>query len=47
MEMQWLLEAIVPNYQSISDFRKQNPAGLRKQQSLSGKRTTLPQTTGD
>ncbi|MFV8356741.1 transposase, partial [Flavobacterium sp. XS1P32] len=25
MEMQWLLEAIVPNYHSISDFRKNNP----------------------
>jgi len=24
MEMQWLLEAIVPNYHSISDFRKDN-----------------------
>ncbi|WP_370628773.1 transposase [Flavobacterium sp. SOK18b] len=22
MEMQWLLEAIIPNYHSISDFRK-------------------------
>jgi len=47
IELQWLLEDIRPNYQSISDFRKQNPTGLRKQQSLSGKRTTLPQTTGD
>jgi transposase len=30
IELQWLLEAICPNYHSISDFRKQNPAGLRK-----------------
>ena len=47
IELQWLLEDIRPNYHSISDFRKQNPTGLRKQQSLSGKRATLPQTTGD
>jgi transposase len=25
MEMQWLLEDIRPNYQSITDFRKNNP----------------------
>ena len=30
MEMQWLLEAIVPNYHSISDFRKNNPVALKK-----------------
>ena len=30
IELQWLLEDIRPNYHSISDFRKQNPAGLRK-----------------
>ena len=30
IEMQWLLCGLVPNYHSISDFRKSNPAGLRK-----------------
>ncbi|MFV8360776.1 IS1182 family transposase [Flavobacterium sp. LS1P3] len=30
MEMQWLLEAIVPNYHSISDFRKDNSLALKK-----------------
>ena len=30
IELQWLLEDIRPNYHSISDFRKQNPAGLSK-----------------
>ena len=30
MEMQWLLEAIIPNYHSISDFRKNNPNALKK-----------------
>ena len=30
IELQWLLEDIRSNYHSISDFRKQNPAGLRK-----------------
>ena len=30
IEFQWLLEAVCPNYHSISDFRKQNHAGLRK-----------------
>uniref|UniRef100_UPI001E35C422 IS1182 family transposase n=1 Tax=Flavobacterium sp. ACAM 123 TaxID=1189620 RepID=UPI001E35C422 len=29
IELQWLLCGIVPNYHSISDFRKQNPAGLK------------------
>ena len=29
-EMQWLLCGLVPNYHSISDFRKHNPAGLKK-----------------
>ena len=29
-EMQWLLAGLVPNYHSISDFRKDNPAGLKK-----------------
>jgi transposase len=29
-EMQWLLYELVPNYHSISDFRKDNPAGLKK-----------------
>jgi len=47
IELQWLLEDIPPNYHSISDFRKQNPAGVRKQQTLSKKSATLPQTTGD
>ena len=30
IELQWLLEDIRPNYHSISDFRKQNPSGLKK-----------------
>lgn len=30
MELQWLLCGLVPNYHSISDFRKTNPAGLKK-----------------
>jgi transposase len=30
LEMQWLLEAIVPNYHSISDFRKDNPKALKQ-----------------
>ena len=30
IELQWLLCGIVPNYHSISDFRKQNPTGLKK-----------------
>jgi transposase len=29
IELQWLLCAIIPNYHSISDFRKQNPLGLK------------------
>ena len=29
-EMQWLLCGLVPNYHSISDFRKNNPLGLKK-----------------
>jgi transposase len=29
-EMQWLLCGLVPNYHSISDFRKHNPSGLKK-----------------
>lgn len=29
-EIQWLLCGLVPNYHSISDFRKQNPSGLKK-----------------
>ena len=29
-EMQWLLSALVPNYHSISDFRKDNASGLKK-----------------
>jgi transposase len=29
IEMQWLLEDIRPNYHSISDFRKDNPAALK------------------
>jgi transposase len=28
IELQWLLCAIIPNYHTISDFRKQNPTGL-------------------
>ena len=47
IELQWLLEDIRPNYHSISDFKKQNPAGVRKQQTLSIRPKTLPQTTGD
>ena len=30
LELQWLLCGIIPNYHSISDFRKANPAGLKK-----------------
>ena len=30
MELQWLLCGLVPNYHSISDFRKDNPFGLKK-----------------
>lgn len=30
IELQWLLCGITPNYHSISDFRKQNPTGLKK-----------------
>lgn len=30
IELQWLLCGIVPNYHSISDFRKHNPIGLKK-----------------
>ncbi|TCN59622.1 transposase [Flavobacterium circumlabens] len=30
IELQWLLCAIAPNYHSISDFRKDNPTGLKK-----------------
>ena len=30
IELQWLLCGIVPNYHSISDFRKYNPTGLKK-----------------
>ena len=29
IELQWLLCGIIPNYHSISDFRKQNPKGLK------------------
>ncbi|MEC5158622.1 IS1182 family transposase [Chryseobacterium sp. MP_3.2] len=29
IELQWLLFGLVPNYHSISDFRKNNPAGLK------------------
>ena len=29
IEVQWLLEAIIPNYHSISDFRKENPKALK------------------
>ena len=47
IELQWLLIDICPNYHSISDFRKQNPADLRKQQALSLKPAALPQTTGN
>lgn len=28
--MQWLLEAIRPNYHSIADFRKDNPKALKQ-----------------
>jgi transposase len=28
-KLQWLLCGLVPNYHSISDFRKQNPSGLK------------------
>lgn len=30
IEMQWLLSGLMPNYHSISDFRKANPSGLKK-----------------
>lgn len=30
IELQWLLFGLVPNYHSISDVRKNNPAGLKK-----------------
>ena len=30
IELQWLLCGIMPNYHSISDFRKHNPSGLKK-----------------
>src|SRR5690606_1447206 len=30
IEMQWLLSGLVPNYHSISDFRKDNATGLKK-----------------
>ncbi|MEM0577536.1 transposase [Flavobacterium polysaccharolyticum] len=30
IELQWVLCGIVPNYHSISDFRKNNPSGLKK-----------------
>ena len=30
IELQWLLCAIAPNYHSISDFRKDNPTGIKK-----------------
>ncbi|WP_243698933.1 IS1182 family transposase [Flavobacterium sandaracinum] len=30
IELRWLLCGLVPNYHSISDFRKQNPIGLKK-----------------
>jgi transposase len=30
LEMQWLVEAICPNYHSISDFRKDNPKALKQ-----------------
>jgi transposase len=29
IELQWLLEGLVPNYHSIADFRKDNPCALR------------------
>ena len=30
IELQWLLEAICPNYHSIADFRKDNPKALKQ-----------------
>ena len=30
LEMQWLIQAIVPNYHSIADFRKDNPKALKQ-----------------
>ena len=30
VELQWLLHGLVPNYHSISDFRKNNPSVLKK-----------------
>ena len=30
LEMQWLLEAICPNYHSIADFRRDNPKALKQ-----------------
>ncbi|SHN57555.1 Transposase domain [Flavobacterium fryxellicola] len=38
IELQWLLEAICPNYHSISDFRKQNPAVIPKTTRIGAKR---------
>ena len=29
IELQWLIEGLVPNYHSIADFRKDNPVALR------------------
>ena len=30
IELQWLLEAICPNYHTIADFRKDNPKALKQ-----------------
>ena len=30
IELQWLLCGLLPNYHSISDFRKDNPSSLKK-----------------
>jgi transposase len=30
LEMQWLVQAICPNYHSIADFRKDNPKALKQ-----------------
>ncbi|OAB29201.1 hypothetical protein FBFR_07115 [Flavobacterium fryxellicola] len=38
IELQWLLEAICPNYHSISDFRKQNPAVIPRTARTGAKR---------
>nr|WP_248846095.1 transposase [Flavobacterium fryxellicola] len=38
IELQWLLEAICPDYHSISDFRKQKPTVIPKTTRIGAKR---------